>query len=138
MYISNLTLCCTTSFEIVLANGNKLIDFRVSGDPQVKYEVIFNRCCPWCFHSSSSSICSSTAFICKLISKHMSGYLITCVWICSLLGIKGHPRDPNRAHNCIITSCVINEFEKDESKLDGSRASCATCTCSITHALTVS
>ena len=66
----------------------------------------------------------------------MSGYLITCVWICSLVGIKGHPRDPNRARNCLITSCVINEFNKDESKLDGSGSSCATC--SITHALTVS
>ena len=58
----------------------------------------------------------------------MLGYLITCVWICSLLGIKGIHVTQIRPHNWLITSCIISEFEKDESKLNGSRASCASIT----------
>ena len=33
----------------------------------------------------------------KYFQTHMFGYLITCVWICFLPVIKGHPCDPNEA-----------------------------------------
>ena len=41
IYISNLMVCSTTSFEIVLTKGNKLNDLSVSRDSKVKYKVIF-------------------------------------------------------------------------------------------------
>ena len=97
-YISNLMLCSTTIFEIVLTNRNKLNDFRVSGDPQVKYKVIFNWPCPWCC-CSSSSICSGTAF-CILLEIDFQTHAWISNHVCLDLfftGYQGHPRDPNKA-----------------------------------------
>ena len=34
-------------------------------------------------------------YVFKDFQTHVFGHLITRVWICSLIGIKGHPRDPN-------------------------------------------
>ena len=50
----------------------------------------------------------------------MFGYLITCVWICFLPVIKGHPCDPNEATQLVnLPHALLNSFRTSISCLSG-------------------